>query len=348
MYNNGSMFDVSTLLAPLSFTYWGFNLIDLIILVVILFYSYEGYSLGFVIASLDLVSFLASFIIALKFYPFFAQLLSNSFLIPIGFANAISFFLIAFLIEIFLLLLFRRILMRLPSVPQAFSLATLWHKFDHWLGIIPGIVSAFIILAFLLSVIVSLPSSPFVKQFVTGSRIGEQLVTNTSFFEKKLNDIFGGAFTETLTFLTVKPQSNELVTLHFTTRDGVVDSDAEQEMFHLVTTERIKAGLPPLFWDESLADVARAHSQDMLIRGYFSHYTPEGLSPFDRMGKAGIAYQYAGENLALAPITTLAMQGLMNSPGHRANILNPSFTKVGIGVIDGGIYGKMYSQEFTD
>ena len=66
------------------------------------------------------------------------------------------------------------------------------------------------------------------------------------------------------------------------------------------------------------------------------------------MNKANIEFTYAGENLALAPSTPLAMQGLMNSPGHRANILNPNFKKIGIGVIDGGIYGKMYSQEFTD
>jgi uncharacterized protein YkwD len=86
----------------------------------------------------------------------------------------------------------------------------------------------------------------------------------------------------------------------------------------------------------------------MFTRGYFSHYTPGGVSPFDRMADAGVTYVYAGENLALAPSTDLAMQGLMNSPGHRANILNPNFNKIGIGVIDGGIYGKMYSQEFTN
>ena len=111
---------------------------------------------------------------------------------------------------------------------------------------------------------------------------------------------------------------------------------------------RVRQGLPPVSFDDKLRDVARAHSKDMFKRGYFSHYTLEGLSPFDRMEDAQITYQYAGENLALAPTTPFAMQGLMNSPGHRANILNPNFNKVGIGVIDGGIFGKMYSQEFSD
>jgi len=97
-----------------------------------------------------------------------------------------------------------------------------------------------------------------------------------------------------------------------------------------------------------LQPVGRAHAADMLKRGYFSHYTPEGLSPFDRMEQAGITYLYAGENLAFSPNVTLAMQGLMNSPGHRENILSEHFGRVGIGVLDAGVYGEMFVQEFRD
>jgi uncharacterized protein YkwD len=66
------------------------------------------------------------------------------------------------------------------------------------------------------------------------------------------------------------------------------------------------------------------------------------------MSKASIDFSYAGENLALAPNVDLAMQGLMQSPGHKANILSTNFGQVGIGVIDGGIYGEMFCQEFTN
>jgi uncharacterized protein YkwD len=86
----------------------------------------------------------------------------------------------------------------------------------------------------------------------------------------------------------------------------------------------------------------------MFERGYFSHYNPEGMSPFDRMEQAGIHFIAAGENLALAPNVTIAHQGLMDSPGHRANILSTDFGKVGIGVMDGGMFGRMFVQEFTD
>ena len=83
-------------------------------------------------------------------------------------------------------------------------------------------------------------------------------------------------------------------------------------------------------------------------RGYFSHDTPEGVTTFDRLTKANIPYLAAGENLAFAPNTQIAMQGLLQSRGHRANIVGKDFTKVGIGVIDAGIYGEMFVQEFTN
>jgi uncharacterized protein YkwD len=324
------------------------NLIDIVIILIILFYAHEGYVLGFTIAFLDLASFILSFIVALKFYGIVAQFLINSFSMPLGFANAAGFFLTALITELVLSTLFRRLLSRFPNVHPSVAVYKIFKKIDHALGLIPGAISAFIVLSFIFTVLVSLPASPLIKSMVTKSAIGSKLVANTSFFENKLNEVFGGALSETLNFLTVQPQSEDSVKLNFNIQNGTVDPQAEQEMFKMVNTERARAGLSLLAFDDSLRDVARSHSRDMFERGYFSHYTPDGLSPFDRMDDAGIEYTFAGENLALAPSTELAMQGLMNSPGHRKNILSPNFGKVGIGVIDGGIYGKMYSQEFTN
>lgn len=325
----------------------GFNFLDVIILCIILFYVHEGYTLGFTLATLDLFSFIVSFIAALQFYKTIAWLLTTFFALPIGIANALGFFLIAFVSEIALTILTRKGVHYLPGLPPN-QFAHAVKGANHWLGIVPGFISAFIILSFLLSVIVTFPSSPIIKNAVNDSSIGSRLVANTSLFEKQLDNLFGGALNETLNFLTVEPESDKTVMLHFKVADGSIDEQAEQEMFRLVNTERAKAGLDLLAFDTSLREVAREHSDDMFSRGYFSHQSLEGLSPFDRMEDAGIQFGYAGENLALAPSTPLAMQGLMNSPGHRANILSPNFTKIGIGVIDGGIYGKMYSQEFSD
>ncbi len=325
-----------------------FNFLDLIILLIVIFYIHEGYSLGFTLSLLDLVSFIIAFIAALKFYMLVAGFFTFFFGMPLGAANALGFFLVAFISEVILSLLSRRIVRYLPGLPPGSRISRLFTLTNHWLGILPGIVSAFIIIAFLLSVIVTFPSSPVIKQAVNNSYIGSRLVENTAQFENELNAIFGGALNETLNFLTVEQASNEMVQLHFKVTNGTVDKKAEQQMFQMVNSERIKQGLEPLTMNKKLRELARAHSEDMFARGYFSHYTPEGLSPFDRMAKAGINYQYAGENLAFAPGTALAMQGLMDSPGHRANILSPNFHQIGIGVIDGGIYGKMYTQDFTN
>jgi uncharacterized YkwD family protein len=113
-----------------------------------------------------------------------------------------------------------------------------------------------------------------------------------------------------------------------------------------VNTERANAGLAPLTIDMRLVQTARAKSQDMIDNGYFDHNSPDLGSPFDQMKRAGISYNHAGENIAGNSSAVRAMEDWMNSPGHRANILNPDFTHIGIGVVDGGPYGKMLTQHF--
>lgn len=121
----------------------------------------------------------------------------------------------------------------------------------------------------------------------------------------------------------------------------------EQTMFNLVNQERSKAGLSPLQADMTLVKLARLKAQDMINKGYFSHTSPTYGSPFDMMKSYGVRYSYAGENLAGASTVQSAHTNLMNSSGHRANILNTNYTKVGIGVVSGGSYGKMFVQMFT-
>ncbi len=335
--------------------FFGINFLDVIIIVILIFYAYEGYMLGFLVAGLDLISFILSFIFALKFYGSYGMLLGDVFGISPGFARAIGFFILAMLSELLFNYLLKKLAQRIPPLPEENKYVIFWQESNHILGMIPGLTSAFIILAFLLSVIISLPSSPYLKQLVTQSRIGKHLVANAATFEKNLDGIFGGALNETMNFMTVKPSnneakdiSNETIDLKFTVGNPSIDVAAEKVMLQLLNKERIANGVEPLEMNETLRTLGRAYAKDMFQRGYFSHYNPEGQSPFNRMDADGITYGYAGENLALAPSTELAMQGLMNSPGHRKNILSPNYTKVGIGVMDGGIYGKMFTQEFTD
>jgi len=345
---NTCMFDISQIAQFFQQPFFGLTALDIIILLVFAFYAYEGYMLGFLAAFVDLISFILSFIIGLKGYSFVGGFIAAQFSMPQGFANAIGFFLLAFIFEIVLNIILRRLVNKIPRFREHNKVGRFFIKSDHYLGLLPGFASAFIILSFLLTVVISLPSSPFLKQLVSNSKIGSRLVANTAQAEKTLNGVFGGALNDTLSFLTVEPKSDESVNLHFTVSDPIVDEEAEKQMLSMLNLQRKKVGLPALEMDGRLRSLARNYSADMFKRGYFSHNNPEGQSPFDRMEEAGITYVHAGENLALAPSTELAMQGLMNSPGHKANMLSKNFGHVGIGVMDGGIYGKMFTQEFTD
>ncbi len=122
---------------------------------------------------------------------------------------------------------------------------------------------------------------------------------------------------------------------------------AEQKMVNLVNQERSKAGLQQLRVDMSLVELARKKSQDMIDRNYFGHNSPTYGSPFDMMREAGIRYSTAGENLAGAATVEAAHANLMASSGHRANILNPRFNYLGVGIVSGGPYGNMFTQLFV-
>ena len=120
----------------------------------------------------------------------------------------------------------------------------------------------------------------------------------------------------------------------------------EQQMVDLVNRERTKNGLSPLTVDFEVARVAGIKSQDMADNNYFSHNSPTYGSPFDMMKKFGISYLHAGENLAGNNTVEKAHTALMNSSGHRQNILSPNFTHIGIGVRPSQKYGFLYTQMF--
>lgn len=107
----------------------------------------------------------------------------------------------------------------------------------------------------------------------------------------------------------------------------------ESEVIRLVNVERSKNGLGPLTQNWELSRVARYKSQDMMNKGYFSHTSPTYGSPFRMMESFGIRFSAAGENIAKGQRTPAeVMRDWMNSPGHKANILNGSYQQIGVGV----------------
>lgn len=118
----------------------------------------------------------------------------------------------------------------------------------------------------------------------------------------------------------------------------------ESEVVRLVNEIRSQNGLPSLKTDWELARVARIKSQDMADKGYFSHTSPTYGSPFDMMKNFGISYKSAGENIAKGQRSAQAVvNAWMNSSGHRANILNSSYTHIGVGYSS---KGNLWTQMF--
>lgn len=118
----------------------------------------------------------------------------------------------------------------------------------------------------------------------------------------------------------------------------------ELKVVELTNAERAKNGLPALQIDAELSKVARMKSQDMYDNNYFSHTSPTYGSPFDMMKTFGITYRAAGENIAMGQQTPEeVVNAWMNSSGHRANILNASFTHIGVGYVSGkNIWTQMF------
>ena len=113
----------------------------------------------------------------------------------------------------------------------------------------------------------------------------------------------------------------------------------EREVVSLINEIRAQNGLGQLSINTELSRVARIKSQDMHDKDYFSHTSPTYGSPFDMMKSFGIRYRTAGENIAMGYRTPQSVvDGWMNSPGHRANILNGSFKEIGMGYVASGNY----------
>ncbi len=121
-----------------------------------------------------------------------------------------------------------------------------------------------------------------------------------------------------------------------------------QQVLTLTNAERANVGLAALTWDNTLAQVAGDHACDMIVRNFFAHTNPDGQNVGDRATAAGYTWIAIGENLAAGHQTpAAAVAGWMNSPGHKANILNASFTALGVGYREGGSLARYWVQVFA-
>lgn len=323
------------------------NWVDLVIIVVLLFFIVEGLKRPFLSELVDLASFLFAFSLSLKFYNLSAKYFETWFTLPHSFANVLGFISIWYIFEIIFYILVRPWLTKFKNN----SNLNIWQKSILSSGLLssfPSFFKGLIFIAIILILVATFPIQPRIKKDVQNSKLAYPILVKAYQLEAPLKNIFGGLANDTLTFLTIQPKSNEKLGLGFQTDKFIVDSRLEEQMVSLLNKERVKKGLPELSPDPQLKEVARFHSSDMFKKGYFSHYSPQGENVADRAKKLNVFFLVVGENLAYAPSLELAHQGLMNSDGHRANILSPEYRRIGIGIVDGEEYGLMFTQVFTD
>ena len=317
------------------------NIVDVLLLIIVLVAVWHGWQKGFIQGILDLIALAGSIAATFFLYPYIAAFTEKHIPAAGMWTLPISFLFTYIVVRIILAAIVNR-------VASDFTEETHENGMNKFLGILPGFVNGLIYATVIAALLLAVPITGELSDKTHHSALVNRLTLPAEWLETKLSPVFRKPVERTMNKMIVEPGSKEMVKLPFAVSAPVVREDLESQMLALVNQERTKRGLKPLRADPALQAVARDHSRDMFTRGYFSHVTPEGKSPFDRMKDAGVNYETAGENLALTQTLSLAHTGLMNSPGHRANILRPQFGRVGIAVLDGGAYGLMITQDFRN
>ncbi|RYY32631.1 MAG: hypothetical protein EOP46_18510 [Sphingobacteriaceae bacterium] len=317
------------------------NFTDLILLLIVIASIWVSVQRGFILSSLALLTWTGSLAAGFLFYaPLSAILLK---IIPslTIWAPPLAFLTITVLVRFLIDNLSFRLLSTIK--PEAHE-----NVINKAAGIIPGAINGLIWAAFFAVFLLLMPFNNSLSKSIREGELAEPLSDKAAWLQGKLSPVFSEALLKVTPKNEVEISKEKSVDLPFSVKAPKTRTDLEAEMLVLVNNERAKLKLKPLKADTAIAVVARLHSRDMFARSYFSHYTPEGLDPFDRMRKGNIRFLTAGENLAIAQTLQMAHKGLMESPGHRANILNPAYGRLGIGVLDGGIYGLMITQNFRN
>lgn len=319
------------------------NWIDWIIIAILLFHTYEGWRAGVFYLLTDFLAFAGSLVFAIWLHEPAGNFFADKFGIPEAWKLVVGYIFIGLAAHFIISELSNMVLAKFPK-------KLLQSRASKWLGSIISTANGFLIIAFFLLVLMILPIRGTIKKDIQMSSIGSFIVRVAEKYGGPLKTVVQEARVQALKFFTVSPGSKESMTLNVAPEaaDLRVDSSLEQAMVKLVNAERKKAGVSELTVDMQITEVARGHSRDMFLRRYFSHYSPEGKDVADRYMAAGIGAGAIGENLAYSPDLETAHEGLMNSPEHKKNILEPRFRRIGIGAISTDSFGIMFTQNFAD
>lgn len=320
------------------------DIVDFFSLGFIVLWGFWGYKRGALFSLADLLGFGLSIIVALKLYPPFGVYLARRLSTTNSLGNLAAFLGVFTAFHV----LYMWLLMKIYRPVSGMLFVRHLRRLERLLGILPGMTVGIVWLGFIFGFLTWFPFSLTAKAAINNSSIGKPLANQATRVEPQIERLLGPVARDSIGFITIRNEKESKSVGVPRQNNLSPDRTSEIQMLVKVNMARRQVGLPKLVMDEKLRIVARKHSEEMFRLGYFSHNSPVNGSPFDRMSKAGIEYLIAGENIAYAQNTDLAHEGLMNSKPHRENILTPDFGKVGIGIVNAGLYGEMFTQDFTD
>jgi uncharacterized protein YkwD/uncharacterized membrane protein required for colicin V production len=313
-------------------------------LVVILFFSaIEGYRKGFVEIFSSFIGLVASVYLSFKYHVYIGKLISPYLGLNHNWSTLIGYISIAIatqlVITICSIFIFRRFLSFL-----------LYLRINHIFGIFVAIVNTLLFIILFVNVLLMLPLSGVYKQQLVESILFKYMANISIKFGSDIKIPLEAAIHDTQQFITLKPGSLEKIVIAAKVQnwDLYPDENSEAEMITLINSERIRNGLFELVNSFDLRDIARIRCIDMFDRKYFSYYDPDGHDIAFELKNVSVKYTLVADTIAYAYNTQTVYDGFMAKTETKAIFLNPKFTKIGVGIIDAGIYGKIFTQIFTN
>jgi uncharacterized protein YkwD len=320
-----------------------FNWIDWIIFGLFVYELYRGWKSGFFALGITFISFALSLWVAILLRAPVSQFFSDKFGIASLWSTGIAYVGVALAGQMIFSYALSHLLLLIPAKIEK-------SKINNAFGAFVSGINCLTTVGFVLVLLLAIPMKGTIRADVRASVIGGSIVAFVETYGGPVKNTVDELEKTAAKFLTVDPKSNESVRIDVSpnTSELEVNDVAERALLELVNKERATAGAPALVVDVRVVSVARKHSKDMFMQRYFSHISKDGKTLGDRLGDGNIKFLFAGENLAYAPDVEMAHTGLMNSPEHKKNMLDPQFKHVGIGIISTTKYGMMVTEDFIN
>jgi uncharacterized protein YkwD len=226
-----------------------------------------------------------------------------------------------------------------------------WLYLNRLAGLATGVARGTVTLTLLLVLILTLPLAPAIPTLIRGSTAGRIVAAlwPTALASSASARSPADALAMVLNSDDVAlPEKRTPTALPFTASgESALDPQGETDFLAMSDLARTQSGVLALVLDPGLANVARQHSLDMLSQAYFSHESPRGATPADRIRAAGVPFRLVAENIVFAPTLVVAFQSIMNSPEHRQNQLSSAYHRVGIGIVQNAS-GLLVTEDFAD